>query len=70
MVTDPSQVHQEKEFMSPGSCADTAVEDGRHDSNVYEVSMWLWQFGCGNTGKPNLGCLTIKETLDRQDSAC
>jgi hypothetical protein len=35
-------------------------------SNVYDVNTWLWQFG---HGKPRLGCLTIEETLDRQDSA-
>jgi hypothetical protein len=50
----------------PAGCADAAVEDGRHGSNVYEVNTWLWQFG---RGKPRLGGLTIKETLDRQDSA-
>jgi hypothetical protein len=27
--------------------------------------MWLWQFG---RGKPSLGCLTIQETLHRQDA--
>ncbi len=47
-------------------CADSAAEDGRSGSNVYEVNLWLWQFG---RGKPRLGCLTIEETLDRQDAA-
>ncbi len=46
------------------------MEDGRpgRGSNVYasEVNTWLWMFG---RGKPRLGCLTIEETLDRQDSA-
>ncbi len=28
--------------------------------------MWQWQF---RHGKPSIGCLTIKETADRQDSA-
>ncbi len=43
----------------------TAAEDGKRCSNVYEVNMWLWQFG---RGKPRLGGLTIEETSDRQDS--
>ena len=42
------------------------MEDGRRGSNVYEVNTWLWMFG---RGKPRLGCLTIEETLDRQNSA-
>jgi hypothetical protein len=50
----------------PAGCADTAAEDGRRGSNVYEVNKWLWQFA---RGKPRLGCLTIKESLDRQESA-
>ena len=48
----------------PAGCADSAAEDGRRGSNVYEVNPWLWQFG---RGKPHLG--TIKETLDRHDAA-
>jgi hypothetical protein len=40
-------------------CADSATEDGRRGSNVYEVNTWLWQFG---RGKPRLGGLTIEET--------
>ncbi len=48
-------------------CADTVVENSRSGSNIYEVNTWLWQFG---RGKPCLGGLTIKETLDKQDSAC
>ncbi len=51
---------------SSTGCADAAAEDGRRGSNVYEVNKWLWQFG---RGKPSLGCLIIKETWDRQDSA-
>ncbi len=41
---------------------DSAAEDGRLGSNIYEVNQWLWQFGLG---KPLLGGLTIKDTLDR-----
>ncbi len=48
------------------SCANTAEEDGRHGSNIYEVNMWQWQFGCG---KACLGCLTIKETSERKEAA-
>ena len=44
-------------------CADAAAEDGRRDSNVYEVNPWLWQFG---RGKPRLGGLTVEETAARQ----
>ena len=51
----------------PAGCADSAAEDGRRGSNVYEVNPWLWQFG---RGKPRLGGLTIEETSDRQDAAC
>ena len=50
----------------PAGSADTAVEDGRRGSNVYEVNTWLWQFG---RGKPRIGGLTIEETLKRQDTA-
>ena len=50
----------------PAGCADSAAEDGRRGSNVYEVNPWLWQFG---RGKPRLGGLTIEETSDRQDAA-
>ncbi len=37
-----------------GSC-DTAAEDGRCDSNVYEVNQGLWQFGLS---KQHLGGLS------------
>jgi hypothetical protein len=45
-----------------GSC-DTAAEDGRRGSNVYEVNQWLWQFG---RGKQRLGGLSCEETDDRR----
>ncbi len=41
---------------SMGSC-DTAAADGRCGSNVYEVNLWLWQFGCG---KPCLGVCHVR----------
>ncbi len=47
-------------------CADTAVENGRHSSNVYEVNTWLWRF---ERGKPRLGGLTVEETLVRKEDA-
>jgi hypothetical protein len=55
-----------KQSCFPAGCADSAAEDGRRGSNVYEVNTWLWQFG---RGKPRLGGLTIEETSDRQDAA-
>ncbi len=52
----------------PMGCADSAAVDGRRgsNSNVYEVSQWLWQFG---RGKPRLGGLTVEETAERKDAA-
>ena len=32
-------------------------------SNVYEVNLWLWQFG---RGKPRLGGLSVADTEDRR----
>ncbi len=29
----------------PFGCADSAAADGRRGNNVYEVNLWLWQFG-------------------------
>jgi hypothetical protein len=65
--TIPHKYSKNKSSCFPVGCAEAAVEDGRHGSNVCEVNTWLWMFG---RGKPRLGCLPIKETLDRQDSAC
>ena len=39
---------------------------GRKGSNVYEVNLWLWQFG---RGKPLLGAvggLSVADTEDRR----
>ncbi len=33
---------------------------------MYEVNLWLWQFGCG---KQRLGGLSVGETDDRKDAA-
>ncbi len=49
----------------PVGCADTAVENVRRGSNIYEVNTWLWQFGRGN---PRLGGLTVEETADQQQT--
>ena len=48
-----------------GIC-DTAAADGRRGSNVYEVNLWLWQFG---RGKPRLGGLSVEKTDDRKEAA-
>ena len=64
--TIPHKYSKNKNSCFPAGCADSAAEDGRRGSNVYEVNTWLWQFG---RGKPRLGCLTIEETSDRQDAA-
>ena len=65
-LTIPHKYSKNKNSCFPAGCADSAAEDGRRGSNVYEVNPWLWQFG---RGKPRLGGLTIEETLDRQDAA-
>ncbi len=66
--TIPYKYSKNKNSCFPAGCAEAAEENGRSGSNVlvYEVNTWLWQFG---PGKPCLGCLTIEETLDRQDAA-
>ena len=48
-----------------GSCY-TAAADGQRGSNVYEVNLWLWQFG---RGKPRLGGLSVEKTDDRKEAA-
>ena len=35
-------------------------------SNVYEVNLWLWQFGLG---RPRLGGLSCEETDERKEAA-
>ena len=65
-LTIPHKYSKNKNSCFPAGCADSAPEDGRRGSNIYEVNPWLWQFG---RGKPSLGGLTIEETSDRQDAA-
>ena len=54
-------------YIHVGTC-DTAAADGRRGSNVYEVNLWLWQFG---RGKPLLGGLSVEKTVtgDRKEAA-
>ena len=49
----------------PMGSADTANDDGRRGSNVYEVNHWLWMFG---RGKPRLGGLSVAETAVRKSA--
>ena len=62
--TGPDDLRYDLVFFS--TFADSAAEDGRRCSNIYEVNPWLWQFG---RGKPRLVGLTIEKTSDRQDAA-
>ncbi len=55
--------HRDRGSLFAMRCADTAASDGRRGSNVYEVNMWLWNFG---RGKPRLGGLTVEETAIRK----
>ena len=64
--TIPHKYSKNKNSCFPAGCADSAAEDGRRGSKVYEVNPCLWQFG---RGKPRLGGLTIKETSNWQDAA-
>ena len=57
--------NKRKDSGFPYGCADASPTDGLRSSNVYEVNLWLWQFGFG---KPRLGGLTIKETSERNDA--
>ncbi len=61
--TIPHKFSKHRGSLFPMGCADTAASDGRRGSNVYEVSTWLWNFGCD---KPRLGGLTVEETAIRK----
>ena len=63
--TIPHQYSQHKRSFPVGIC-DTAAADGRRGSNLYEVNLWLWQFG---RGKPCLGGLSVEKTDDRKEAA-
>ena len=53
--------HQRTKF--PHGITDSSNATGRKGSNVYEVSLWLWQYG---RGKPRLGGLSVADTEDRR----
>ena len=58
----PYKFSKHKGSAFPMGSADTANDDGRRGSNVYEVNHWLWMFGrC----KPRLGGLSVAETAVR-----
>jgi hypothetical protein len=56
--TIPHKYSKNKSSCFPAGCANTAAEDGRCGSIVYEINTWLWMFG---RGKPSLGGLTIED---------
>jgi hypothetical protein len=58
--------HSDKRSSFPAGTCDPASADGRSGSNVYEVNLWLWQFG---RGKPRLGGLSVEKTDDRNEAA-
>ena len=63
--TIPHLNSKRKDFCFPTGCNDAASVDGRRDSNVYEVNLWLLQFG---RGKPHLGGLSVEETEERKQA--
>ena len=63
--TIPHKFSKHKGSAFPMGSADTANDDGRCGSNVYEVNHWLWMFGCG---KPRLGGLSVAETAVRKSA--
>ncbi len=64
--TIPHKYSQHKRSGFPVGTCDTAAADGLCGSNVYEVNLWLWQFG---RGKPLLGGLSVEKTDDRKAAA-
>ena len=63
--TIPLMFSKRRDSGFPFGCADSAAVDGMLGSNVYEVKLWLWQFG---RGKPRLGGLTIEQTMARKSA--
>jgi hypothetical protein len=51
--------HSDKRSSFPAGTCDAAAEDGRSGSNVYEVNLWLWQFG---RGQQSLGGLSVENS--------
>ena len=60
--TIPHQLRKLQRSKFPYGRADASDKSGRKGSNVYEVNLWLWQFG---RGKPRLGGLSVTETEER-----
>ena len=58
--TIPHKLRKHKSSGFPAGTCNTAA-----GGNVYEVNLWLWQFG---RGKPRLGGLSVEETDDRKDA--
>ncbi len=63
--TIPHKYSQHKRSGFPAGTCDTAAADGLRGSNVYEVYLWLWQFG---RGKQRLGGLSIEKANDRKET--
>ncbi len=63
--TIPHLYCKRKDSGFPMGCVDAASVDGRRGSNVYEVDLWLWQFG---RGKPRLGGLSVEATEERMQA--
>ena len=64
--TIPHMFNKRRDSGFPMGCADAAAVDGRRGSNVYEVNLWLWQFG---RGKPRRGGLSVEDTEHRKQAA-
>jgi hypothetical protein len=60
--TIPHKYSKHKNSGFPMGSCDTAAQDGRRGSNMYDVNTWLWQFG---RGKPRLGGLSVDQTGGR-----
>jgi len=61
--TIPHQLRKLQRSKFPYDSADASDKSGRKGSNVYEVNLWLWQFG---RGKPRLGGLSVGKTEERR----
>ncbi len=61
-----STVQQQQRSGFPVSSCDTAAADGWCGSKVYEMNLWLLQFG---RGKPRLGGLSVEKTGAKKKAA-
>jgi hypothetical protein len=61
----PHLYSKRKDSGFPMGCADSAAVDSRRGSNVYEINLWLRQFG---RGKPRLGGLSVEKTEERRQT--